>query len=105
MNVRTWIFPNGSARGYVEISGRRHHYSIYLDVLNYDPWEAALKVSLPMLIVSGDVDEICPHEEAVRLHSLVPLSKLATIYGMKHRFEEPYISQVTAVIGAWLDGD
>jgi dipeptidyl aminopeptidase/acylaminoacyl peptidase len=76
--------------GFFFYHGKRINTSLLDDFKNINVPEAAKKISLPVLIIHGDVDDIVPVEEAYELHSLLQgPKKICVLQGADHRLSNP----------------
>jgi uncharacterized protein len=85
--------------GHVPVHGR-----FYDDCLRYDANRAAMRLSVPTIIVHGGVDELIPVDQVQRLHQAIPVEKaLHVVPGADHRFSSPIdFSRMTTLLAEWL---
>ena len=79
-------------RGFTIFNGRRLNVSLLEDLERLNVFEAARRVTCPVLILHGDADEVVPVKEAYELHECLSGAKrLSILHGTDHRFSDPVL--------------
>lgn len=66
----------------------RVKYAFYEDASQYNSWEEAPDIHIPVLIVHGDKDEAVDLEQSQKLVDQLPEGKLIVVKGAGHSFSE-----------------
>ena len=76
--------------GYTFYHGQRINVSLLHDLEKINVPEAAKKITCPVLVLHGDMDDVVPVEEAHELHGCIPgAKKLSILKGADHRLSDP----------------
>ena len=84
--------------------GQRINVSLLHDLEQINVADAAKRISCPVLILHGDMDDVVPVEEAHELHRYIPgTKKLSILKGADHRFSDPSLMhQAVSEAIEWL---
>jgi len=75
---------------YINNKGKeiRLNYSFFEDSASYDIYQAAQNISIPTLIMHGDIDTVVPIEQSKKTVSILSDAKLEVFPGVDHRYKE-----------------
>ena len=65
----------------------RLNYTFFEDYDNNNGYEAAKKITIPVLIIHGDKDKNVPVEQSIKINKIFPNCKLEIIEGAGHHFD------------------
>jgi len=74
--------------GYSFREGKKLNYSFYEDIKNNIAYDVAQRITIPTLIVHGDIDIDVPIKQSIKLSKLIPNCHLKIIKGAGHLFQE-----------------
>ncbi len=77
-------------QGFIEVGSRKFKIGskLFMELKEIEPWKGIKDLDLPTLFIHGDSDSYVPYEDSVKYSNLFKNSRLETIKGGEHGFQE-----------------
>lgn len=84
-------WKNKGYKDYFDSKGTKYrlNYTFFEDFANNLGYEAAKKITIPVLIIHGDADTSVPIEQSINLSKILSNGKLEIVKGANHHYSEP----------------
>ena len=104
--ISTETYERWKRDGFLPLGeGRRVSFTLMEDAQRIDVPAAAARVTVPVLVIHGDADEVVPVEDGHVLHAAVRHARkqLVIVEGADHRFSDPaHLDRAMTNLASWL---